>query len=94
MQEKEIVNRIKDYLKGLTDCFFFKEHGGRFGTAGLPDLIVCYKGRFVALEVKTETGRLTVLQAITLKRIEKAGGIAKAVRSVDEARAVIGSIAR
>jgi hypothetical protein len=73
MKEKEIVNQIKEYLKGLVDCFFFKEHSGQFCTAGLPDLIVCYKGKFMAFEVKPETCRLTMLQAVTLKRIERAG---------------------
>jgi penicillin-binding protein-related factor A (putative recombinase) len=92
MKEVEIVKRIKDYLKTVDGCFSWKEHGGQFGTAGIPDLIICYKGRFVAFEVKTATGKLTVLQAITLRQIEKAGGIAKVVRSVDEVRTVIENI--
>lgn len=89
MNENEIVKQIKEYLKTVKDCFFWKEHGGQFGTAGIPDIIACIKGRFVALEVKTAEGKLTLLQAITLKQIQRAGGIAAVVRSVEEARAVI-----
>ena len=92
MNESEIVKQIKEYLKTLKGCFFWKEHGGQFGTAGIPDIIMCYKGRFVAFEVKNEKGKLTVLQAITIKQIQRAGGIAEVVRSVEEARTVIASI--
>ena len=56
MKESEIIKRIKEYLKTVQGCFAWKTHGGMYGTEGLPDIIVCYRGRFIALEVKTETG--------------------------------------
>ena len=92
MNESEIVKQIKEYLKTVKGCFFWKEHGGQFGTAGIPDIIVCYKGRFITFEVKTEVGKTTVLQAVTHNRIRAAGGIAEVVRSVEDARAVINRI--
>ena len=92
MNENEIVRQIKEYLKTVKDCFFWKEHGGQFGAAGLPDIIVCFKGRFIAFEVKTAAGKLTVLQAVTIRKIQAAGGIAEVVRSVEEVRAVIAKI--
>lgn len=92
MNESEIVRQIKEYLKTVKGCFFWKEHGGQFGVAGLPDIILCLNGRFIALEVKTEKGKVSVLQEITLKKIRNAGGIAEVVRSVDEARAVIAKL--
>lgn len=39
----------------------------------------------ICLEIKTPTGRLAPIQAVTLKRIQAAGGIAVVVRSVEEA---------
>ena len=92
MNESEIVRQIKEYLKTVKGCFFWKQHGGQFGQAGIPDIIICYKGRFIALEVKTATGKTSVLQAITLRKIQQAGGIAEVVRSVDEVRAVIAKL--
>jgi hypothetical protein len=92
MIEKEIIAAIKEYLKTVENCFYWKEHGGQFGTAGIPDIIVCYRGRFIAFEVKTATGKLTVLQAVTIKRILKAGGIALVVRSVEEVRQIMDSL--
>lgn len=48
-------------------------------------------GRFVALEIKTATGRVTVQQSKFLAAIEAAGGLAAVVRSVDESDAVLGA---
>jgi hypothetical protein len=92
MTEAGIVEKIKAYLKTVPGCFFYKNHGGAYGTAGLPDLVICFKGRFAALEVKTATGKPTVLQEITLDRIRKAGGIAEIVRSVGEVKRIIAEI--
>jgi len=89
MNEKDIIKQIRDYLKTLEGCFSFKMHGGQFGAAGIPDLIICYKGRFIALEVKAEKGRTTILQEATLRRIRAAGGIAEVVRSVSDAQAIL-----
>lgn len=86
MKEKTVVNNISTYLKTIPDCFFWKEHGGMYGTAGIPDIIACVKGRFYGFEVKTETGTATELQKATLRKINKAGGVAVIVRSVDDVR--------
>ena len=56
MKEKTIENSIKKYLKD-NNIYYFKVHGGYYGVSGIPDIIVCYKGRFVALEIKNEKGK-------------------------------------
>jgi hypothetical protein len=89
MKESEIVDKIKFYLKGIDGLFFWKQFGGMYGQSGLPDIVCCYHGRFVGLEVKTDKGKTTVLQEITLRRIRNAGGIAEVVRSAEEAKAVL-----
>lgn len=89
MKENEIISAVKEYLKTVDNCFFWKEHGGQFGQAGIPDIIVCLNGRFLALEVKTEKGKTTVLQAVTLRKIQKSGGTAEVVRSVDDVKLII-----
>ncbi|MBP3200170.1 MAG: VRR-NUC domain-containing protein [Lachnospiraceae bacterium] len=91
MKEKTIENKIKTYLKTIDGLYFFKEHGGLYGTAGVPDIICCYKGLFIAFEVKAESGKATALQDATIKRIRKAGGIAEVVRSVEEVKRIIES---
>ncbi|MEG1013689.1 MAG: VRR-NUC domain-containing protein [Clostridia bacterium] len=90
MLERDIVAAIKKYLTSLgSDVFFWKEHGGAYSTAGIPDIICCYKGRFLGLEAKLPSGRLTELQKRALDKISRAGGIARRVESVDDVRAVI-----
>ena len=89
MLEKDIVNKILRYLKTVPDCFCWKEHGGMYGTAGIPDIIACIGGRFFAFEVKTETGKTTALQDATIRKILSCDGHAFVVRSVEEVRTAI-----
>lgn len=92
MAEKEIVPAILKYLKTVPNCFAWKEHGGMYGTAGIPDVIACISGRFYAFEVKTPSGKLTKLQEITLQRIENAKGKAYKVTSVEEVKKILESL--
>ncbi len=89
MGERDIVGAIMRMLRKWPRCFCWKEHGGMYGTAGIPDIIACVDGRFVAFEVKTETGRLSRLQEITLSRIRDAGGRAYVVRSAEEVAGIM-----
>lgn len=89
MLEKDIVAAILRHLKSVPECFAWKTHGGMYGTAGIPDIICCYRGWFLALEVKTPTGKLTRLQEITIERIRAAGGEAHKVISVTEVKGIL-----
>lgn len=91
VSEKEIVTKILRYLKTVPKCFAWKEHGGIYGTAGIPDIIACIDGRLYAFEVKTPSGKTTKLQEATLRKILACGGTASVVRSLDEVRTVINS---
>ena len=89
MTERDIVAAILRLLKKTPGCFAWKEHGGMYGTAGIPDIIACINGHFYGFEVKTENGKPTKLQEATIRKILAAGGTALVVRSVDEVRTVI-----
>jgi len=87
--ESKVTKAIMAYLKGR-GVWCFKVAGGPMQQRGVPDIICCWGGSFVALEVKRpELGRLTDLQALTIERIRAAGGVAEVVTSVEEAVAVI-----
>lgn len=83
--ESRIVKKIREYLhsKGAVT---FKIHGGDnpFQEVGIPDLLCCIRGRFVAVEVKTPEGKLSPLQERNLDRIANAGGVAITARSIDD----------
>ena len=89
MLEKEIIAAIMRYLKATPYCFCWKQHGGQFGTSGLPDIICCLNGRFIAFEVKTPTGKLTKLQETTIHKINAANGNACKVTSLQEVKEII-----
>jgi hypothetical protein len=92
VKEANTTNEIMRFFKALPNCYAFKEHGGLYGTAGLPDLICCYHGMFVAFEVKTPTGKLSKLQEITIQKIKDAQGQAFTVRSVREVKEALDRI--
>ena len=78
-QEKNFENRIKTWLdeKG---CYFVKQFGCAFTKSGVPDLLCCVNGKFVAIEVKAENGKTSDLQDYNIAKIKKAGGIALVVK--------------
>jgi Holliday junction resolvase len=89
MAEKNIVSAILRHLKSVPGCFCWKEHGGMYGTAGIPDIIACISGHIFAFEVKVPGGKPTKLQSVTLDKIIAAGGTACVVTSVDEVRKIL-----
>lgn len=75
-KEKNFENRIKKFLKEQ-GCYFIKYWGGgQFTKSGIPDLLICCNGYFVAVEVKAENGKPSELQLWNIEEIKKAGGIA------------------
>lgn len=87
--ESTITSNIMKYLKTLDKCFCWKEHGGMYGCSGIPDIICCYHGKFIAFEVKRPGNKPTKLQEKTIKDIQASGGQAFVVHSVDEVKNII-----
>lgn len=103
MKEREVLHDIREALGLEHDLVMWRNNTGmlrdergtpvRYGLAiGSSDLvgILGPSGRWFALEVKTETGRLTVEQIRWIELVRRMGGFAACVRSVDEARAALG----
>ena len=74
--EKNFENRVKKFLEDQ-GCWFIKYWGGgQFTKSGIPDLLVCCNGHFLAVELKAPKGTPSELQLYTIEEIKKAGGIA------------------
>lgn len=74
--EGSVKNWIKtQILKKYPEAYIYVTHVGQYGKRGVPDLVMCINGLFVCIEVKTIKGKLTALQELEGRRIEKAGGI-------------------
>jgi predicted AAA+ superfamily ATPase len=73
--EKRIKNKVVAQLKQLRAYYFYPVTGG-YGASGVPDIVVCHKGRFIGIECKAGKNKPTKLQELNLKQIADAGGIA------------------
>lgn len=86
-KEQTIQSEIIKHLESI-GCYVVKTVS--VTKSGVPDLIVLHpvKG-YVAIEVKTEIGRVSELQQANIDRINGKGGIAFVARSVDDVKARI-----
>lgn len=77
--EKNFENRIKNYLsdKGVWYVKFF---ANGFTKQGVPDLLCCVNGFFVAVEVKQEYGKATEIQKWNIEEIRYSGGLSFILR--------------
>lgn len=73
--ETKIKKKIFNFLTKNMGGYVLKMTGSHFQINGIPDIICCINGRFVAVEVKTKNGKLSKLQALNLQNIKKARGI-------------------
>lgn len=72
--EKNFENRVKKWLKEH-GAWYLKTWGGGYQRNGIPDLLICWKGKFIGVELKAENGTASELQKYELKTINDAGGI-------------------
>lgn len=74
----------------------FNIHGGDnpFQEVGIPDLLCCYSGIFIGLELKVPGGKPSARQRHNLKKIEAAGGYGRVVDSVEEVEHLLERIDR
>ena len=83
-EEKNLENRLKDFLK-KEECWCLKYWaGGGFTKSGIPDLLICCNGYFIGAEIKASKGKPSLLQIRELTKIQKAGGIGVLVYPDDE----------
>lgn len=73
--EKKFENRVKKWLDGLMDTWYFKVHGSAVQKSGVPDIVASINGLFVGLEIKSDEGRLSELQKATLYRMRRKGAL-------------------
>ena len=72
--EKKVKRKVMEQLKAMKAYTVTPMTSG-FGNSGVPDVLCCYKGRFIGIECKANGGKATALQIHNLNSIEIAGGI-------------------
>jgi Holliday junction resolvase len=92
MKESSIQAAILRYLNGLPESKFYNMHGSGWQGAGRPDLIGCYRGRFVAIEVKRPGEAPTKLQEHELQLWGMTGAVTMVATSLAEVKEMIGRL--
>lgn len=105
--QKQVINYLS-LLENTGRLFFFRAGSGfikisntkgkdRFfktGKAGCPDIVCCYKGYFLGLEIKTQKGKQSNHQKNVQKRIEQNGGKYFIVRDINDVEYILENINR
>lgn len=89
--ESELKKQIKVMLKAR-GAYVVPVAQGAYSKIGDPDMVACYKGRFLAIEGKTYEGRVSDWQVLRMRQVEGAGGIYVVVRTVDAMRQALDEI--
>lgn len=77
--EAKVKLAVVKLLKQYGAYFFFPATHG-YGRSGVPDIICCIKGKFLAIECKAGKGEPTELQKREMNQIQAAGGMAMVVK--------------
>ncbi len=71
--------KVKKQVKKILDdigAYHFSPMSGGFGRSGAPDIIACYKGKFIGIECKAGKNEPTLLQKHNIKEIQRNQGLA------------------
>jgi len=80
--EAKVKKVVTSALKNMGAYYFYPVTGG-YGGSGVPDIIACYEGFFLAIECKAGKNRPTPLQEKNLRDIDLAGGFALVVNETN-----------
>lgn len=77
--EKIFENKVKRYLKSK-NIWYVKYFANSFTPTGIPDLLAVVNSHFLAIEIKSEKGKTSLLQEYNIKEIRRCGGIAMVLK--------------
>jgi Holliday junction resolvase len=78
--------KVKAAIRKVLDAegvYYFMPAANGFGRAGIPDIICCVRGFFLAIEVKAGKGKTTALQDREIAAINDQGGQAMVVNEIN-----------
>lgn len=93
MKESDLVMKTMKALRARAG-WWVKIHGHPAQESGIPDIVGCYQGYFVAIEMKLpgEVGDVSPRQRMQLERIRRAKGVSVVCTTPQEALAVLDKI--
>lgn len=79
MKEAQFSREVTQYLESK-GAIVNNQTGSMFSKVGVSDLLVCYKGFFIALELKVGSYQPDPLQITYLQKVREAGGFGLLLR--------------
>jgi Holliday junction resolvase len=76
--EKVVKDKVVSVLKSEGVYYFFPATHG-YGRSGVPDVIACVNGHFLAIECKANGNKPTALQIHEIEKIRACNGVAVVV---------------
>lgn len=73
--EKNFENKIKKFLED-EGWWYVKYFANRMTKSGIPDILACVNGTFVAIEVKAPNGHPSELQKYHIRKLRESGATA------------------
>lgn len=97
MNEHGLTRRVRNWLKVQPDLWWLKVHGHDGQRTGVPDFLLCVRGFFVAIELKSPgaVGKdrdPTPAQAFQMRQVVAAGGAVACCRSLEDVQRVVTEI--
>ena len=80
--ESKVKASVVKILKKYGAYYFFPATHG-YGRSGVPDIVCCVRGKFLAIECKAGKGEPTALQEREINSIRTAHGIAAVARETN-----------
>lgn len=80
--EAKVKKKVVDVIKKNSAYYFFPATGG-YGRSGVPDVVCCYRGQFVAIECKAGNNKPTPLQEAEMAKIRQTQGFVLVVNETN-----------
>ena len=92
-RETAITNTIMKHLRLIEGLWAMKLHGSAYQTAGVPDILVIYRGEPWFFEVKQPGEKPSPIQEHIMRKLREAGARARVVHSWAEVEEQLRAVA-
>lgn len=87
--QEQCLKYIKELEKQGQPIIAINQHGSAFSSRGVPDILMCVKGIFIAVELKIAPNTPTELQERYIERIRNAKGLAVVIYEFEDFKSLV-----
>lgn len=79
----KLLGQVCEFLK-KNGIWYVRTNSHGYGRKGIPDVLACYRGKFVAIEAKVAPDKPSPWQQREIADIQLSGGVALVIYNIDE----------